>query len=48
MQQAALTFIVSQLSTKDEKRELERIFQAMDANSDGKLSRDELIDGSFA
>ena len=45
MQQAAITFIVSQLAQKDELAELHRAFKGLDKNSDGKLSRDELIEG---
>lgn len=45
MQQAALTFIVSQLSSKEEMAELQRAFQQLDKNNDGKLSRDELVEG---
>ncbi|CDW86359.1 UNKNOWN [Stylonychia lemnae] len=45
MQQAAITFIVSQLASKEEMAELQRAFKALDKNSDGKLSRDELIEG---
>ena len=45
MQQAAITFIVSQLTSKEEMTELQRAFKALDKNSDGKLSREELIEG---
>lgn len=45
MQQAAVAFIVSQLATRDEVAELQRAFKALDKNSDGKLSREELIEG---
>ena len=45
MQQAAMTFIVSQLSNKQELLEIQRAFQAIDKNSDGKLTREELIEG---
>ena len=45
MQQAAITFIVSQLASKEEMQELQQAFKALDKNSDGKLSRDELIEG---
>ena len=45
MQQAAVSFIVSQLATRDEVSELQRAFKALDKNSDGKLSRDELVEG---
>jgi calcium-dependent protein kinase len=45
MQHAAITFIVTQLATKDEIAELQKAFKSLDKNSDGKLSRDELIAG---
>ena len=45
MQQAAMAFIVSQLANKEELLELQKAFQALDKNSDGKLTREELIDG---
>jgi len=45
LQQAALTFIVSQLSSKEEKADLQKTFSAMDKNNDGKLSREELVEG---
>jgi calcium-dependent protein kinase len=45
MQQATISFIVSQLASKDEMMELQKTFKALDKNSDGKLSREELIDG---
>ena len=45
LQQAAITFIVSQLASKEEMTELQRAFQALDLNADGKLSREELVIG---
>lgn len=45
MQQAAIAFIVSQLTSKEEMAELQKAFKALDKNSDGKLSREELIEG---
>lgn len=45
LQQATLMFIVTQLTSKQEKEELEKTFKALDKNGDGKLSRQELIDG---
>lgn len=45
MQQATITFIVSQLANKDEMAELSRAFKALDKDSNGKLSRAELLDG---
>ena len=40
MQQAAITFIVSQLASNEEMMELQKTFKALDINNDGKLSRD--------
>mgnify|MGYP000945054374 CR=1 FL=1 len=37
--------MVQQLATKEEKNELLEIFQQLDTNGDGQLSRDELIKG---
>ena len=45
LQQAILVFMVTQTTSKKERDELEKTFKAMDKNSDGKLSRDELIEG---
>ena len=45
MQQAAITFIVCQLSNKKEQEELYKTFKAFDKNSDGKISKEELIEG---
>ena len=45
LQQAALTFIVSQLATKEEKTQLQKVFSALDKNSDGTLSKEEIIEG---
>lgn len=33
------------MTTKDERSELMRIFKALDKNGDGKLTREELVDG---
>mmetsp|Transcript_4903 Transcript_4903/g.9178 ORF Transcript_4903/g.9178 Transcript_4903/m.9178 type:complete len:488 (+) Transcript_4903:452-1915(+) len=44
LQHAALTFIASQLISKEESRQLTSAFQAIDADGDGKISRQELID----
>ena len=40
-----MTFIVSQLANKEELLEIQRAFQAIDKNSDGKLTRGELVEG---
>lgn len=45
MQQAAVTYIVSQLASKEEVLELQQAFKSLDTNSDGKLNREELIIG---
>jgi Ca2+-binding EF-hand superfamily protein len=42
---AVLTFIASQLAKKDELGKLRDVFVSFDANSDGTLSREELIMG---
>ncbi len=36
---------MTQLASKDEMVELQQAFKALDKNSDGKLSREELLDG---
>jgi len=45
LKQAAMTYIVSQLIDEKEKKELLKVFQKLDKNGDGKLSKDELITG---
>ena len=42
---ATLTYIGSQLLTKSEREDLARVFKKMDANGDGKLSKDEIKNG---
>ena len=39
LQEASLMFIVSQLASKEDKAELDKIFKKMDINNDGKLSK---------
>jgi len=45
LQEATWVFLVSYLSTREEKGQLLSAFQLLDLNGDGKLSRDELIVG---
>lgn len=45
LQQATITYLVSQLAQKEDLVELQKAFKALDKNSDGKLSRDELVEG---
>lgn len=45
LQQATLSFIVNQMTSKEEISELEKVFKKLDTNSDGKLSKDELLAG---
>lgn len=45
LQEAALTFIVCQLSTKKEQEDLLKTFKAFDKNGNGTISQDELLEG---
>lgn len=45
LKQATFAFIASQLLTKSEKENLARIFKAIDKNGDGKLSKEEILEG---
>lgn len=45
LQEATWMFLVNYLTTKEEKAELLKTFQALDLNCDGQLSREELIIG---
>jgi len=45
LQQATMLYIATQLMSTKEKDELREIFTKLDKNSDGKLSREELIEG---
>ena len=43
MQQAALTYIVCQLSSKNEMKELQSTFNEIDKNNDGTVSKEEMF-----
>ncbi len=45
LQQAGLTYIVSQLASKQEKHQLESVFLSLDKSKTGKLSSDDLVRG---
>ena len=45
LQQAALTYIVCQLLTKEENDKLQESFQLIDRDADGFISKDELKAG---
>jgi calcium-dependent protein kinase len=45
LQQAAITFIVSQLATSDDMNEIQIAFKDLDKNMDAKLSLDEIKEG---
>ena len=45
MKQATITFIATQLISKEDKRELEKVFLHFDKNKDGRLSKQEIIEG---
>jgi len=45
LQQAALTYIVNHLMSKEDKNEMLDIFQSFDKNNDGVLSREEIFEG---
>jgi len=45
LKQATFAFIASQLLTKSEKENLAKIFKAIDKNGDGKLSKEEIMEG---
>ena len=47
LQQAVWTYIVSQMSTKEETNELIKVFKDLDTNGDGQLSKEELIRGNL-
>ncbi len=45
LQEATWVFMVNYLATQEEKSELLKTFQALDANKDGKLTVEEIING---
>ncbi len=45
LQQAALTYIVNHLLSKEEKNEMLELFQSFDKNGDGVLSKEEIFEG---
>lgn len=45
LQEAALTFIVCQLSTKEEEENMRKTFEKLDKNGNGTISKDELFEG---
>jgi calcium-dependent protein kinase len=45
LEQATIGFIVNQLISKEERKELVKQFQEWDTNGDGVLSREEIIEG---
>ncbi len=45
LQQAALTYMVSQLTTKSEKESLRAVFMSLDRSGKGKLTKQDLVDG---
>ena len=45
LKQATYAYIASQLLTKSEKENLSKIFKSMDKNGDGKLDKEEILEG---
>ena len=45
LQQASLTYIVNNLLSKEEKNDLLELFQQFDANGDGVLTKEEILNG---
>lgn len=45
LKQATYAFIASQLLSKTEKEQVDKVFRAMDTNGDGKLSKEEIKAG---
>ena len=44
-EQATISFIINQLTTKEERNELMKIFTEWDKNGDGVLSKEEILEG---
>jgi len=42
LKQATFAFIASQLISKQEKEQIDKVFKAMDLNGDGKLDKNEI------
>jgi Ca2+-binding EF-hand superfamily protein len=40
-----MSYITSQLASKEELKNAETVFRKLDTNNDGKLDREELIEG---
>jgi calcium-dependent protein kinase len=45
LKQATFAFIASQLLSKNEKEQIDRVFKAMDKNGDGVLTKEEIKNG---
>ena len=45
LKQAILSFIATQVVSQADKDDLQKAFKALDKDSDGKLTREELIEG---
>lgn len=45
LKRATMAFIASQLVSKEETRDLEKMFKQLDKNGDGMLSKEEIIEG---
>ncbi len=45
LQQASMMYIATQLISKREREELQKVFTSLDKNADGKLSSEELLSG---
>ncbi len=45
LQQVIYYFIINHMTTKEEKNDLMKIFKALDKNGDGRLTKEELMDG---